>query len=294
MPRLEAAVMRAAIFRANDRTDFSVNWHLVADDVAADRPAVLRIVKRWREGISAIPDAGPVPLIRVKPCQDNATQSRLRAGLGGSKCRAYDFAFDIISVAWLAYGGRGSRVAPDHSGKALRVGQSGAAPPLRVAHGHPKDNYKSKETTLEASPRVPVFTLHSKEESAPTSQVQPALLAGVVPAKTPKEPSQIAPALDLFCELYQWHHGRDYVISHGKDDKLLADLIKRHGLENIMAAIRKLFADSWWRPKAAIGILQSQINLWLPKPGGRYVDDGDSETWLQQLREQQARQERVA
>jgi len=84
--------------------------------------------------------------------------------------------------------------------------------------------------------------------------------------------------LHRFASEYKHTLGRDYIIVHKKDEKIVKSMLQALGgngadpVDVLVDATRTMLADEWGREAASIGILLSQINRW--RGGGRAAKRG--------------------
>lgn len=92
-------------------------------------------------------------------------------------------------------------------------------------------------------------------------------------AAAPPDP-RIKTFIDWFSEAYQAAQRRPYIVSYGKEGRLVKRLLQSLSPDELRAATRNMLADKWGKEKASIGLLSSQINTWQgAKAGNDFQED---------------------
>jgi len=77
-----------------------------------------------------------------------------------------------------------------------------------------------------------------------------------------------------FCEEYQRVKKRPYIVSHGKDQKIVKTLLQQLTVDQLKLATTAMLADPWGGPRASIGLLLSGLNQWLDGPSKTSAKSG--------------------
>jgi hypothetical protein len=155
---------------------------------------------------------------------------------------------------------------PRHSTGAVRQSD----PATRQAGGRLSTGAVRPKARLSTGDETDIVQIKETDKSQPSASTIPEIKSSRKASKDPDP--RVKQLIDYFCDTHEAKFGHKYIVSGGRDGKILKDLLSNGlSVEDIKCCIDALFLDQdeWLNGKRSIPVLKIRVNQYLQEATAR-------------------------